>query len=102
MYEKLFIIKVKKGDYCTKCNYIKLNWNNNVEVYNKKICDCNFEGILTLKNFVNKYGVYINDSNLELKNSNFKLQIKNIKMKECLEIFFHNCNNINVFCNMLH
>ena len=94
MYEKLFIIKVKKGDYCTKCNYIKLNWNNNVEVYNKKICDCNLEGILTLKNFVNKYGVYINDSSLELKYSNFKLQIKNIKMKECLEIFFHNCNNI--------
>lgn len=94
MYEKLFIIKVNSGDYCTKCNYIKLNWNNNVEMYNKKNCKCNLQEILTLKNFVNKYGEYINDSSLELKYSNFKLQIKNIKYNKYLEIYFHNLNDI--------
>lgn len=94
MYEKLFILKVNKGDYCTKCNYIKLNWNNNVEMYNKKNCKCNLQEILTLKNFVNKYEEYINDSSLELKYSNFKLQIKNIKINKYLEIYFHNLNDI--------
>ena len=87
MYEKLFLIGVSNGTYCNISNSINLNWNNNVEKYSSKCCfKYNPEEVLSLKEFVYMYDKYINNSSLLLKKSNLKLKIKNIKVKDYLEI----------------
>ena len=83
MNSNIFIINNVKGKFCYICNSINLDWENNIENYDKN-------ETLDLNKFINKYNVYICNAALYFKKSNIILYIDSINILNYLEIKLKN------------